>query len=61
MTKCDVCKGEIRHGESHIGHPFVDGLWHMACKKQKLNNKKCDKCKKEFYDQAAVDRHNCRQ
>lgn len=51
MTKCDVCKEEIRHGESHLGPPFIEGVRHMKCPP------KCKKCGAKFDSENNLAKH----
>lgn len=51
MTTCDVCKDEIKHGESHLGPPFIDGVRHMRCPP------KCNKCGAKFDSENNLAKH----
>ena len=51
MTKCDVCKETIEHGESHLGPPFIDGVRHMKCPP------KCKNCGVKFSTEIQLHEH----
>ena len=53
MTTCDVCKDEIKHGESHLGPPFIDGVRHMRCFPP------CEKCGMKLSTQHGWN-HDCK-
>jgi len=53
MTKCDACKDEINHGESHLGPPFIEGVRHMRCPP------KCKNCGKKFLNERYLKEHKC--
>jgi hypothetical protein len=53
MTTCEVCNDEIKHGESHLGPPFVENIRHMRCPP------KCKKCGIKFATEIGLHEHEC--
>ena len=53
MTKCDVCKDTIEHGQSQLGPPFIEGVRHMKCQP------KCNKCGLMFATEMGLHEHTC--